>query len=51
MQKNLDDVMSNSLKNVVKPTFGIQGALQTARTPSQAGLGEFLPLSGGDNSV
>ena len=47
----LGDVMSISLKDVVKPTFGFQGALQGAGTPNQAGIGGFLPLSVGDNSV
>jgi hypothetical protein len=36
---------------VVKPTLGFQGALQGAGTPNQAGIGGFLPLSVGDNSV
>ena len=36
---------------MVKPTFGFQGALQGAGTPNQAGIGGFLPLSVGDNSV
>ena len=44
-------VMSISLKDVVKPTFGFQGALQGSGTPNQAGIGGFLPLSVGDNSV
>ncbi len=44
-------VMSIGLKDVVKPTFGFQGALQGAGTPNQAGIGGFLPLSVGDNSV
>ena len=44
-------VMSISLKDVVKPTFGFQGALQGAGTPNQAGIGGFMPLSVGDNSV
>ena len=44
-------VMSISLKDVVKPTFGLQGALQGAGTPNQAGIGGFLPLSVGNNSV
>ena len=44
-------VMSISLKDVVKTTFGFQGALQGAGTPNQAGIGGFLPLSVGDNSV
>jgi hypothetical protein len=44
-------VMSISLKDAVKPTIGFQGALQGAGTPNQAGIGGFLPLSVGDNSV
>lgn len=44
-------VMSISLKDIVKPTFGFQGALQGAGTPNQAGIGGFLPLSVGENSV
>ena len=49
--EDLGDAMSISLKDVVKPTFGFQGALQGAGTPNQAGIGGFLPLSVGDNSV
>ncbi len=49
--EDLGDVMSISLKDVVKPTLGFQGALQGAGTPNQAGIGGFLPLSVGDNSV
>ena len=44
-------VMSISLKDVVKPTFGFQGALQGAGTPNQAGVGGFLPFSVGENNV
>ena len=44
-------VMSISLADVVKPTIGLQGALQGAGTPNQAGIGGFLPLSVGENSV
>jgi hypothetical protein len=44
-------VMSTSLKDVVKPTIGFQGALQGAGTPNQAGIVGFLPLSVCDNSV
>ena len=44
-------VMSISLKDVVKPTLGFQGALQGAGTPNQAGIGGFLPLSVSKNSV
>ena len=43
--------MSISLADVVNPTIGLQGALQGAGTPNQAGIGGFLPLSVGDNSV
>ena len=49
--EDLGDVMSISLKDVVKPTIGFQGTLQGAGTPNQAGIGGFLPLSVGDNSV
>ena len=52
-QGSADDlgVMSISLADVVKPSIGFQGALQGAGTPNQAGIGGFLPLSVGDNSV
>ena len=43
--------MSISLKDVVKPTLGFQGALQGAGTPNQTGIGGFSPLSVGENSV
>ena len=49
--EDLGDVMNISLKDVVKPTIGFQGALQGAGTPNQAGIGGFLPLAVGDNSV
>jgi len=49
--EDLGDVMSISLKDVVKPTIGFQGALQGAGTPNQAGIGGLLPLSVGDNSA
>ena len=49
--EDLGDVMSISLTDVVKPTIGFQGALQGAGTPNQAGIGGFLPLSIGENSV
>ena len=49
--EDLGDVMSISLKDAVKPTIGFQGALQGAGTPNQAGIGGFLPLSVGENSV
>ena len=44
-------VMSISLKDAIKPNFGFQGALQGAGTPNQAGIGGFLPLVTGENSV
>jgi hypothetical protein len=44
-------VMSISLKDAIQPNFGFQGALQGAGTPNQAGIGGFLPLAIGDNSV
>ncbi|WP_244281847.1 carbamoyl-phosphate synthase [Synechococcus sp. UW140] len=44
-------VMSISLKDFVKPRVGFQGALQGAGTPNQAGIGGFLPISVGENSV
>ena len=44
-------VMEINLADVVKPTIGLQGALQGAGTPNQAGIGGFLPLSVGENSV
>ena len=49
--EDLADVMSVSLKDVVKPQVGFQGALQGPGTPNQAGVGGFLPLAVGDNSV
>ena len=49
--EDLGGVMSISLEDVVKPTIGFQGALQGAGTPNQAGIGGFLPLSVGENSV
>jgi len=36
---------------VVKPTLEFQGALQGADSPNQVGIGGFLPLSVGENSV
>ena len=44
-------VMSISHKNVVKPRVGFQGQTQAAGTPNQAGIGGFLPLVVGENSV
>jgi len=44
-------VMSVSLSDVVKPRLGIQGQTQGAGTPNQAGVGGYLPLVVGENSV
>jgi len=44
-------VMSIRLKDVVKPQVGVQGQTQAAGTPNQAGLGGFMPLVVGENSV
>ena len=44
-------VMSISLKDAIQPNIGFQGALQGAGTPNQGGIGGFLPLAIGDNSV
>ena len=44
-------VMSISLKDAVKFNWGFQGALQGAGTPNQAGIGGFIPLHVGNNSV
>ena len=49
--EDLGGVMSISLADVVKPTIGFQGSLQGAGIPNQAGIGGFLPLSVGENSV
>ena len=52
-QGSADDlgVMGISLKDVVKPQVGVQGALQGAGTPNQAGIGGFLPLKINANSI
>ena len=44
-------VMGVNLRDAVKFNYGFQGALQGAGTPNQAGLGAFIPLSVGSNSV
>jgi hypothetical protein len=44
-------VMDINLKDVVKFNYGFQGALQGAGTPNEAGLGAFIPLKVGKNSV
>ena len=43
--------MSINLKDIVKPQVGIQGQTQAAGTPNEAGIGSFLPLVVGSNSV
>jgi hypothetical protein len=37
-------VMGISLKDAVKLNYGLQGQLQGAGTPNEAGIGGFLPL-------
>ena len=44
-------VMGVNLRDAVKLNYGFQGALQGAGTPNQAGLGVFIPLHVGSNSV
>ncbi len=44
-------VMEINLKDAINFNWGVQGALQGAGTPNQAGIGGFLPLSVGENSV
>ena len=44
-------VMSVNLKDIVKSQVGVQAQTQAANTPNQAGLGGFLPLVVGKNSV
>jgi hypothetical protein len=44
-------VMGVNLRDVVKFNYGFQGALQGAGTPNEAGLGAFIPLHVGSNSV
>ena len=44
-------LMSVSLKDIVKPQVGGQAQTQAAGTPNQAGLGGYLPLIVGKNSV
>ena len=43
--------MSISLKDIVKPQVGVQAQTQAAGTPNEAGMGGFLPLVVGKNSV
>ncbi len=44
-------VMGVNLKDAVKLNYGFQGALQGAGTPNEAGIGAFIPLHVGSNSV
>ena len=44
-------VMGVNLRDAVKFNWGFQGALQGAGTPNEAGIGAFIPLKVGDNSV
>ena len=44
-------VMGVNLRDAVKLNYGFQGALQGAGTPNQAGIGAFIPLHFGSNSV
>ena len=44
-------VMEVSLKDAVKLNYGFQGALQGAGTPNEVGIGGFLPLRVGTQSV
>jgi hypothetical protein len=43
--------MGVNLRDAVKFNYGFQGALQGAGTPNQAGIGAFIPLHVGSNSV
>ncbi len=49
--EDLGGEMGINLKDVVKRTLEFQGALQGAGSPNQVGIGGFLPLSVGENSV
>jgi hypothetical protein len=40
-----------NLRDAVKLSYGVQGALQGAGTPNQAGIGAFIPLHVGSNTV
>jgi hypothetical protein len=44
-------VMDVNLRDAVKLNYGFQGALQGAGTPNEAGIGAFIPLHVGSNSV
>jgi hypothetical protein len=43
--------MGVNLRDAVKLNYGFQGALQGAGTPNEAGLGAFIPIHVGTNSV
>ena len=45
------DLQEINLKDAVKFNWGFQGALQGAGTPNQTGIGGFLPIAVGENSV
>jgi hypothetical protein len=40
-----------NLRDAVKPTWGFQGQLQGAGTPNSFGVGAFLPIAYGKNSI
>lgn len=40
-----------NLRDAVKPTWGFQGQFQGAGTPNAIGIGAFLPISYGANSI
>ena len=44
-------VMSVSLKDAIKLNYGLQGQLQGAGTPNEAGIGGFVPLKVNQSSV
>ena len=44
-------VMGVNLRDAVKFNYGLQGALQAAGTPNEAGIGAFIPIHVGNNSV
>jgi hypothetical protein len=44
-------VLGVNLRDAVKLNYGFQGALQGAGTPNQAGIGAFIPIHVGSNSV
>ena len=50
---NADEIggMNGSLKDVVQPNIGFQGQTQGAGTPNQAGIGGFMTLAVGENSI